>query len=79
MNGILRFMLAPVAVALLSACTDQPQDLPAGAKAGQPSWQGASNPHVIDGWKPGDQASWEEQMRRRGQGQNEYVRIGGAS
>lgn len=79
MTGALRATLALLAATALSACSEQPQEVSAGAKAGQPSWQGAGNPHVAEGWKPGDQASWEEQMRRRAQGQNEYARISGAS
>lgn len=79
MTGALRVALALGAAAMLSACGEQPQERSAGAKSGQPSWQGAGNPHVVEGWKPGDQASWEEQMRRRAQGQNEYSRISGAS
>ncbi len=30
--------------------------------------------YAAPGWKGGDQASWEEQMRKRAQGQNEYTR-----
>jgi hypothetical protein len=38
-------------------------------------WEGAADsPHVVAGWKAGDRASWEEQMRHRAQAQNEYTR-----
>jgi hypothetical protein len=40
------------------------------------AWQGAQDPFVVPGWKPGDKASWESELQKRAQGQNEYVRIG---
>lgn len=62
------------AVTLLVACGEAPQT--AGTrKADNQAWAGApGDPYVASGWKPGDQASWEEQMRKRAQGQNEYSR-----
>lgn len=35
---------------------------------------GAKNAYVLPGWKPGDKTSWENQIRTRGQHQNEYLR-----
>jgi hypothetical protein len=67
--------LAPI-VLLLAACGD-PGNRPPGARApDQKTWQGAAEPYVAPGWTPGDAQSWDEQMRKRVQGQNEYTRIG---
>lgn len=61
-------------VALLAACSEKPQTADMRKSDSQP-WAGApGDPYVASGWKPGDQASWEEQMRKRAQGQNEYSR-----
>jgi len=38
-------------------------------------WQGAKNPFLAKGWTPGDEKSWETQLRTRGQSQNEYVKV----
>jgi starvation-inducible outer membrane lipoprotein len=58
----------------LAGCSEQPQTL-GQRKADTQAWAGANNAFVAPGWKVGDQASWEEQMRTRAQrGQNEYVR-----
>jgi hypothetical protein len=40
---------------------------------------GASAGYTVAGWKAGDAASWEEQIRTRTQGQNEYAKTGAAS
>ena len=62
------------AVTLLVACGEKPQTAHTRKSDSQP-WAGApGDPYVASGWKPGDQASWEEQMRNRAQGQNEYSR-----
>ncbi len=62
------------AAALLAACSEKPQTAQMRKSDAQP-WAGApGDPYVASGWKPGDEASWERQMRMRAQGQNEYVR-----
>ena len=77
--GTKRWPLAAVAMAVLAltqvACTEKPQTLNATQKKiDTPSWKGADNPFVASGWKEGDQASWEEQIKKRAMGQNEYLR-----
>ena len=64
-----------VAVAL-GACTEKPQTADSGVKKPDAQvWQGADGAYAASGWKAGDQASWEQQIKARTQGQNEYVRI----
>ena len=44
-------------------------------KSDSKPWDGSTtNEFTVSGWKAGDQASWEQQMRTRAQGQNEYSR-----
>ena len=63
-----------VLAASLAACTEAPQTLTAG-KGGAPAVDGTGTPYMVPGWKPGDKASWDEQMRSRThRGQNEYSR-----
>ena len=59
-----------------SACMEQAQLTgEAGPrKADVAAWQGAESGHSDAGWKAGDAASWEQHLKRRTQGQNEYSR-----
>jgi hypothetical protein len=62
---------------VLVACGEKTSGESGVRKSDVPAWQGssgASNAFVADGWKAGDQASWEQQMRNRSRGQNEYSR-----
>lgn len=67
-----------VAAAALAACGDADSSERAARKSDVPAWQGAANPYVADGWKAGDEASWQQQMRARVQAQNEYARASGS-
>ena len=73
-RSAMAFLLVAVAAA---GCGDKPQELgPASVKkADAKAWDMAQTSSVADGWKSGDQASWEEQMRKRAQGQDEKSRI----
>jgi hypothetical protein len=62
-----------VAVVAILGCGEKPQTKAAHKPDAQP-WTGAQDPYVAPGWKAGDQASWEQQMQKRAQGQNEYAR-----
>ncbi|MES2714441.1 MAG: hypothetical protein V4795_01665 [Pseudomonadota bacterium] len=60
---------------LLAACAEKPQTAATRQHDAKP-WQGLAAGQSADaGWKAGDQAAWEEQLRTRAQrGQNEYTR-----
>jgi len=62
------------ALVLLAACGEKPQT--AGTrKSDEQPWQGVAGQTAQAGFKAGDQAAWEEQLRMRTQrGQNEYTR-----
>ena len=61
-----------VFTALLAGC-DQ-RAAPVASRNVQPSWEAAAGPFVVPGWKSGDKASWQEQITKRAQNQNEYLR-----
>ena len=69
-------LLVVGAVALLSACGEKPQQGASTLKKGDAkASQGAQNAFVASGWTPGDDTSWQTQLRTRAQqGQNEYTR-----
>lgn len=72
---IKRILIVAVLAAGLSACGEKAQTAqPAAKKSDGKAWDGAQNAFVAEGWKAGDQASWETQMRLRAQNQNEYSR-----
>ena len=62
----------------LAGCGEKTQALDASARKpdAQP-WSvasGAEPAFMAAGWKAGDKAAWEEQIRKRNQAQNDYVR-----
>ena len=59
----------------LSACGEKPQGM-GGVKTDKPPYAGVGNSqYAHKGWTAGDKASWEQQLKARGQyGQNEYTR-----
>lgn len=59
----------------LAACGEKPQTL-GGVKSDVAAFEGAKDPFVVPGWKPGDKASWEQELKARTlRTQNEYSRI----
>ena len=64
---------ALTSVLLLSACAEKPQTA-ATKKSDAMPWDGSQTAFAAPGWKSGDRVSWEEQLKTRSQGQNEYSR-----
>lgn len=61
-------------LALLSACGEKPQTI-GGGKDGA-AYAGTGKAYAAAGWKQGDKASWESQLKARmQQGQNDYGRM----
>jgi hypothetical protein len=67
------WVLAALALSL-AACGERQQTAQTRKSDVKPSEGGANPAYAAPGWKAGDQASWDEQMRNRAQGQNEYSR-----
>ncbi|TWO72195.1 hypothetical protein FN976_05660 [Caenimonas sedimenti] len=60
---------------LLAACAEREQTA-GGTKSDTSPFNGTSKPYVAQGWKPGDKASWEAQLKNRTvNGQNDYVKV----
>ena len=60
------------AVLVLAACTEKPQTV--GRKADGKAWETSEKGYLAPGWQGGDATAWNNQMRARSQGQNEYSR-----
>jgi len=71
-----RFLFAMACAALLGGCGEREQVKTADdaqARDAAP-WKGAASRYAIPGWQTGDARAWENQLRRRGQNQNEFVK-----
>ena len=74
-----------IAMAMMAACVSGCGEAPQAAgqgpakKADGKAWEASQSVYIAQGWKAGDQASWEAQMRARAQGQNEYSRSAAAA
>jgi hypothetical protein len=71
-----RALMIIAAAAALAACGDREQTLQSGVKVDTQSFQGTGKPYALSGWKQGDKASWEQQVKNRTQQtQNEYTKV----
>ncbi len=76
---VLRSAAALVSLLTLVACGEKQQTIDTGARRSSdaPAWSvsdAAEPAFAAPGWKAGDKAAWEEQIRKRNQAQNDYVR-----
>lgn len=72
-------ILKPAAIALmallgLAGCDKAQISQETERKPDVAAYQGTDNAFADTSWKRGDQKAWEEQLRKRSQGQNEYSR-----
>ena len=58
---------------LLAGCAEKAQVAATRKSDGKP-WEASQSAYVVQGWKGGDQTSWEQQLKARSQNQNEYSR-----
>ena len=74
---LLKASLAGSLIAL-AACTEKPQvQGESGRKVDAAAWSASDSAKpgfAANGWKSGDKAAWEAQLRARNQAQNDYVR-----
>jgi hypothetical protein len=63
------------AVALLAACGDKTQTIGQDIRSDTPAFQGTGKAFAVPGWKQGDKASWEQELKTRTQAQNDYVKV----
>ncbi len=71
----LPILLAASMVLVLSACGERVQTLPAGGakKADARAFQITDNGYLAPGWTPGNEASWDAQIKARAQAQNDFA------
>ena len=68
-----RLLLSLSAALLLVACGEKQQTAATHKADGRP-WESTKTAFTAQGWTAGDKAGWEQQLRARSQGQNEYSR-----
>jgi hypothetical protein len=75
MRKTLMTLSVVVAVVAVSACGEQPQEM-GGTRSDAAPYAGVGkSQYQQPGWKVGDKASWEQQLKSRAQyGMNEYNR-----
>lgn len=74
MKRIFITLTAVLTLAGLSACTEKPQT-GGGVKQDAAPFAGTGSNFTQPGWKAGDKAGWEQQLKARQQySQNEYTR-----
>ena len=69
---------APLSVSLaiaLAGCGERVQTIPVGSakKADGAAWQITDNGFIAPGWTPGNEASWDAQLKKRAQSQNDFA------
>jgi hypothetical protein len=73
MKASTALVLCGAAVAL-AACGEKTSE--AVKRSDVPAFQGstAASAYMANGWNAGDKTAWDQQLRTRAQGQNEYAR-----
>ncbi len=74
MRRALAIAALAAAAVLVSACGEEVQTVPMGGarKVDERPWVANNNPYVAPGWTPGNEASWDAQLRNRAQAQNDF-------
>ena len=64
-----------VAALAISGCGETVQTIPGSKerKIDSVSWQIKDNGYLAHGWTPGSEASWDAQLKKRAQAQNDYT------
>jgi hypothetical protein len=77
MNKSVILLSLAVGTLALAACAEREQTA-SGIKSDAAPYTGTNHqpPFMVQGWKPGDRNSWEQQMKvRTMQGQNDYAKV----
>ncbi|WP_151447694.1 hypothetical protein [Lacisediminimonas profundi] len=72
---MIRTISVIAALTMLAGCGEKPQTGVSSYKPDQKPWAGAASPYNAAGYKGGDKAAWDTQMRARIQTQNEHNRV----
>jgi hypothetical protein len=60
---------------LLAACGEKPQVAATGSIDATPYQGTGVAAFTAPGWKAGDRTAWEQQLKTRAQGQNDYAKV----
>jgi hypothetical protein len=74
MNKALIISMTVLGTLVLGACGDKPQTAGTTPKSDTKAWEGSAAVFAAEGYKAGDKAAWEQQLRQRAQSQNDYAR-----
>lgn len=77
-RGLTTLTLSIAASIGFAGCGEKPQTAAAKGerKADAKGYTGAAADYNAPGWKAGDEASWQQQLKQRAQSQNEHARVG---
>jgi hypothetical protein len=76
-RGTIALLMATAVAVPLAGCGEKAQTAGGAStkKADGKAWEAVQSAHVADGYKSGDKAAWEAQLKARTErGQNEYTR-----
>jgi hypothetical protein len=74
LRGTIALLMAAAVAVPLAGCGEKAQTA-AGKKSDAKGWEGTQATHSAEGYKAGDKAAWEAQLKARAErGQNEYAR-----
>ena len=74
MTRALMISMAVLGTLALGACGEKPQSAGTAPKSDTKAWDGSATVFAAEGYKAGDKAAWEQQLRQRAQSQNDYMR-----
>ena len=78
-RGAIALLMASAVAVPLAGCGEKAQTAGTAKKTDAKPWEGAQAAYTAEGWKAGDKAAWEAQLKSRTErGQNEYPRTGSA-
>ncbi|HEY1231642.1 MAG TPA: hypothetical protein VGF26_30450 [Ramlibacter sp.] len=72
---MIRAALLAMAVLALAACGEKRQTIGQNSGHDAAASSGTGTVFQVQGWKAGDRAAWEQQLKSRAQAQNDYVRV----
>jgi transcription elongation factor len=69
-----KLFLAMVCLVMVTACSEKAQGMGGIASDAAPYTGVGASQYAVPGWKAGDKTAWEQQLRVRSLGQNDYAR-----
>lgn len=70
----MKLFLASVSLVVMTACGEKAQEMGGIASDAAPYTGVGASQYAVPGWKAGDKTAWEQQLRARSLGQNDYAK-----